>query len=294
MIYSSMEHLLLGRDRLSPMILMFVCSDCESMDMVGSARIPYPPVLPLSVPCISAVSEAHILRALDLGADGVILLGCAQCDGETAAVKFANTVLSAFDLGERAMGIRGDGCSAEHLAHEITDFAERLTPNPGERKPTEMRSDIKRYVLIDLIKNLSEDIPAFAKRGDFPFANITIDDTCTLCSACVNMCPTLALVKEGGRLAFDYPRCIACGLCEKACPEHAIRIERIFDLERLTGEPVTVFESELVLCARCGMPFASKAAIERIGGVISEDLQDLVNYCADCRPIKAIERGLVR
>lgn len=293
MIYSSMEHLLHGENKLSPLILIFVCPDVGAMDMLGRAHAQYPPVLPLFVPSINAVNEAHILRAFDLGADGVILLGCEQCESETAA-KFANTVLSAYNLGERVMTIRGDGYSTESLAHEITDFAERLAPNPKKGKPAEIKSDVKRYVLIDLIKNLSEDIPAFAEKDNFPFANIIVGDECTLCSACVNMCPTLALTKEDGKLTFAYPRCIACGLCEKACPEDAIKIEQVFDLEKLTGEPFTVFESELVRCARCGTPFASKAVIERIGGTLSNGLQDLLNYCEYCKPIKAFEKGLVR
>lgn len=45
------------------------------------------------------------------------------------------------------------------------------------------------------------------------------------CSACVDVCPTGALVAGGGGpLSVDYGRCIGCQLCVEACPTGAARL----------------------------------------------------------------------
>ncbi len=72
--------------------------------------------------------------------------------------------------------------------------------------------------------------PTLIERNtQFPFADVTIDSNsgCTLCNACVNLCSTNALSKEGNKVNFVYGNCIACGLCERACPEEAITLERV-------------------------------------------------------------------
>ena len=40
------------------------------------------------------------------------------------------------------------------------------------------------------------------------------------CRDCVNVCPTDAIVNDGGALAIDMGRCLFCNDCVKACPQH--------------------------------------------------------------------------
>jgi Ni,Fe-hydrogenase III small subunit/formate hydrogenlyase subunit 6/NADH:ubiquinone oxidoreductase subunit I len=43
------------------------------------------------------------------------------------------------------------------------------------------------------------------------------------CSACVPVCPTLAIARSNGEsVALDLGRCIFCAACVEACPTHAI------------------------------------------------------------------------
>jgi len=47
------------------------------------------------------------------------------------------------------------------------------------------------------------------------------------CRACVDICPTEALVMREGRLILDERFCLYCGACQQVCPvEGAIRVER--------------------------------------------------------------------
>ncbi len=47
------------------------------------------------------------------------------------------------------------------------------------------------------------------------------------CQACVDICPTDALLMKDGRLAFDERFCLYCGACQEVCPEEgAIVVER--------------------------------------------------------------------
>jgi Ni,Fe-hydrogenase III small subunit/formate hydrogenlyase subunit 6/NADH:ubiquinone oxidoreductase subunit I len=46
------------------------------------------------------------------------------------------------------------------------------------------------------------------------------------CQACVEACPTDAVVAEGGALSLDMGRCLFCQACADACPEGALAFSR--------------------------------------------------------------------
>lgn len=47
---------------------------------------------------------------------------------------------------------------------------------------------------------------------------------CELCGVCVRACPPEAIRVEGGRLRFDYQRCIRCFCCRELCPHAALKL----------------------------------------------------------------------
>ncbi|MGB2727615.1 MAG: 4Fe-4S binding protein [Halobacteriota archaeon] len=317
LIHSQIENLLSGD--LAKKVLLFVCPEhFETLNAVGRKKIKHPALLPLFVPCIDLLSETQILSAFALGADGVILLGCENCHRETieSTIKFANMTLSAFDLGsgsgsgsgERVLLI-SDGQLPDNYVKISADFVGKLNPSPLKKVKTAGKIDFdkpKREVLLDLIQSFSSrtktHLTLVAENTQFPFADVLIDDSkCTMCNACVNMCSTNALSKEENKINFVYGRCIACGLCERACPEEAIDLKRVLDFSRLVEkEGRKVVESELIACAECGKLFMSRAAFERISdimregegkGELSVDEQlELLGYCGDCRASKAVEK----
>ncbi len=309
LMYSQIENLLSGD--LHPKVLLFACSEhFETLNAVGRKKIKYPALLPLFVPCIDLVSETHILSAFELGADGVILLGCENSHLEQieTAVKFANMALSAFDLGERVFLISDGQCDAEDFAKETVDFVNELSPSPIRNMKRE-KIDFtkpKRDVLLELIQNLHKKTKVhpglIEENTQFPFADVAIDSKCTICNACVNLCSTNALSKEGNKVNFVYGNCIACGLCERACPEEAITLERALDFSRLV-EKETLVEPEFIACTGCGKLFMSRSAFERISELLKEregesggkgelsveEQLELLRYCEDCRASKAVE-----
>lgn len=48
---------------------------------------------------------------------------------------------------------------------------------------------------------------------------------CRGCYACVRVCPVDAIVIKGGQADILMDRCILCGRCSKACPQH-YRVEK--------------------------------------------------------------------
>ena len=62
-----------------PKIVAFLCNWCSyrGADLAGSSRMKWPPnVKPIRVMCSGRVEPAFILKALQNGADGVLVLGC--------------------------------------------------------------------------------------------------------------------------------------------------------------------------------------------------------------------------
>jgi len=65
-------------DGFEPKIIAFMCNWCAygAADLAGVSRLSYPPnIRPVRVMCSATVSPHHILRALQDGADGVLVGG---------------------------------------------------------------------------------------------------------------------------------------------------------------------------------------------------------------------------
>ena len=305
LIYSQIEDLLSAD--LDRKVLLFACSErAEDLNAVGRKRKKYPALLPLFVPCIDLVSEAHILSAFAFGAAGVILWGCDDCYHEQikSKVKFAELALSAYKLDEGVLLIS----NAEDFVTQVTDFVNKLSPIRKKKRSemidfTKPKRDIVLELLHDLYRITGVRPTLIEENTEFPFADVRIIQKCLVCNACEGLCPTKALTKDNNKINFLYGRCIACGLCEQACPEEAITLDRTLDFSRLIErERKTILESEFIACVGCGKLFVSKNAFERISKTLRESggkeevtgelslkqKLELLRYCEDCRAPKAV------
>ena len=100
-----------------------------------------------------------------------------------------------------------------------------------------------------------------------PFGTITLGDSCSFCMACAGICPSGAL-KAGGdlpQLSLVESRCHQCGMCAAACPEKCIQLQpRLLCNAQAADIPVVIKEVEPFKCVECGVPFATKAMIDRL------------------------------
>jgi len=136
---------------------------------------------------------------------------------------------------------------------------------------------------------------------DAPFGAIDIDTgRCTLCMACVAVCPSKALYAGDERPALQFieANCVQCGLCHAACPEDAIRLlPRIdYDGER-RRQLRTLHEEEPFCCIRCGKPFATRAVMERMTERLAghwmfrdEPARLRIRMCQDCKALDLFEQ----
>lgn len=127
-----------------PKIVGFLCLWCSysGADLAGSGRIKYSPnVRIIKVPCSSRVDPMFILKALQNGADGVLISGChpGDCHYQTgnynARRKFALTekLLEMYGIDPRRVMFSwvagSEGPKLAQVMNEITQTIKELGPN---------------------------------------------------------------------------------------------------------------------------------------------------------------------
>ena len=131
-------------DTFEPVLVAFCChySAYTAADMAVSQRLTYPAnVKIIRVPCSSKVDALHIVKAFEMGADGVYVAGCLEGDchfknGNTRAVRMVEYVQKYMDeIGiererlEMVMMSAGMGYRFAQVATEITEKIRKLGPS---------------------------------------------------------------------------------------------------------------------------------------------------------------------
>lgn len=92
----------------------------------------------------------------------------------------------------------------------------------------------------DLLNHPNIDKLELKVKGNYPYKELktrpplgpVVSDQCTLCNACVDVCPSGALSLDQ-QILVDEQLCIQCCACVKTCSEQAISFkERIGDFEK--------------------------------------------------------------
>ncbi len=128
-----------------PKILVFCCNWCSyaGADLAGVSRLKMPADFRvLRVMCSGRVRPEYAFKALEMGIDGVLVLGChiGDChylEGNHRAKKRFETLMDMLDyLGLEPERVRIDWVSASEgtlFQQKITDFVERIAelgPSP--------------------------------------------------------------------------------------------------------------------------------------------------------------------
>jgi ferredoxin len=136
---------------------------------------------------------------------------------------------------------------------------------------------------------------------DAPFGAVEIDTgLCTLCMACVAVCPASALYAGDDRPALQFieANCVQCGLCHTACPEDAVRLLPRIDYDGERRRRLrTLYEEEPFRCIRCGKPFATRAVVQRLTERLEqhwmfrdERTRRRILMCQDCKVLDMFEQ----
>ena len=118
-------------------------------------------------------------------------------------------------------------------------------------------------------------------------------DACTLCMACVSVCPMHALNdgQDLPQLHLIESQCVQCGICAQACPESAIELEPRYVYDSVAARTKTILHEEQPFCCiACGVPFATQKIIARMNEKLAahwmftdEDAKKRLHMCEDCR-----------
>lgn len=128
-----------------PQIVAFCCLHCAyaAADLAGGSRCGYPPSIKIvAVPCTGRVDSLHLVKALEDGADGVMVAGClpGRCHFQTGnlyanqRVEHVRRLLEEIGLeSERVRMVNvsaGMGVQFAERAKEMTETITALGPNP--------------------------------------------------------------------------------------------------------------------------------------------------------------------
>ncbi|HID42370.1 MAG TPA: hydrogenase iron-sulfur subunit [Archaeoglobaceae archaeon] len=126
-------------------IIAFCCNHCsyEAADRAGGLRKKYPESLRIvRVPCTGRVEPEFILRALEKGADGVLILGCHPGDchykeGNLTAFRrfiLLRDVLQSVGIEDR-IGLEWVGAGeVDIFVNVVDDFVKKIQEKQGKLK----------------------------------------------------------------------------------------------------------------------------------------------------------------
>jgi len=278
---SELEGLLVEMGTLEPRIVAVTCRGgmCSPGDAAGSIGREDPlNVLPLEVPCLSMVSCWLLLRAFDMGAQGVALVAASDgCQFDGASARWLREVELARRLLER-WGIepgRIEVLDWDDSSGSVKRFAQEIRG----LGPTRLR-EYRPAAVVDegpalagLVLSLDTRLGA-SQVGSVPCGRmqagyVIVDGTqCTACGLCASDCPTGALrwVAEGDSwsLLFDHALCVGCGQCVEVCPEGCLKLDNVIAPDKLGGPAEVVFGTGMVKCRECGAAVAPEAMVGRL------------------------------
>lgn len=255
--------------------------------------------IPVQVEEVGSVGIEIWLASLAYGASRVLVVDAPQIPGSVhqevqQQLTTAKTLLTG--MGYPAMAL--DFIPAPEDEAAIHDYLQTREPMPPIQPAGFAASNAKRDTLhyaLDVLAAQAPCVPSsIALPSQAPLGEIDVDrEACTLCMACVAVCPASALFDGGEtpRLEFLEQKCLQCGLCETACPEDAITLHARFLLDpESRRRRRTLNEDAVFACITCGKPFATQRLIDTMTTKLTdhpmfqeEAALKRLQMCGDCR-----------
>lgn len=249
----------------------------------------------LSIACFGRLSEGFLLAAAIYGFDEIVLDGyycddCARYRPELLAKIIDTANLIARQLGidcefliSRAQIERKSDKSEvadhgmhlsrrnflEHLKKRTVDSTSELIVKSlpdfeEEKKGLPKRVPANRSLIRQVLKRLKLEDSKIRAPGFFN--EVHIEENCSACDFCSNMCPTGALQKktEDGavKISLTPYLCTGCKLCVDVCPHASITVNSS-DEGIVFSDKYDLIDAVLAKCSKCGIEFASRENEEK-------------------------------
>ena len=214
-------------------------------------------VIPMEVNALSGFGHAEILAALATGFAGVDILVGPKTERHALEPQLELALAIAPDKAS-ILDISDPDALSEHLfgTQPMNAIDEPILPLGSRRQVARLAAKT--------LNPTSETIPLPVGA---PYGAVVVDTkACTLCLACVSLCPSGALGDNPDlpQLRFQEDACLQCGLCTNVCPEQAITLVPQFDLTDRAYTQKTLNEEDPFPCVECGTLFGVKSTIEQI------------------------------
>lgn len=214
-------------------------------------------VIPMEVSALSGFGHAEMLAALACGFARVDILLAPKTERDALdpqldlALAIAPNALALLDITD-------PDAVSDHLfdASTPTAIASPILPLGSRRQVARLAA-----------KALNPDSETLPLPAGAPYGAVIVDtDACTLCLACVSLCPSGALGDNPDlpQLRFQEDACLQCGLCTNICPEKAITLKPQLDLTDAALTQTILNEEEPFACIECGNLFGVKSTVEKI------------------------------
>ncbi|MEM7684349.1 MAG: 4Fe-4S binding protein [Paracoccaceae bacterium] len=247
-------------------------------------------VIPFELASLGAFGHAEMLAALAVGFAHVHILPGPRTERQPidAQIGIARAIAAA-GAPNRIGWVDVDDPDA--LSQQL--YSTEAPPmDHGTILPLGGRREVTRLAATAILGGAPE-VPLPLPAGA-PYGTIKIDtQKCTLCLACVSLCPPGALGDNPDKpeVNFREEACLQCGICATVCPETAIELVPQLDLRPSALATRELHGEEPFCCVECGKPFGVKSTIEKIvtklEGVHSmftnSDNARLIQMCDDCR-----------
>lgn len=243
-------------------------------------------VIPVEVPNVEGVGHAEMLAALGVGFSAVSILPGPRTD---LTVPERELALARAIAGEDAQLAILDAADPDALEDAL--YGEKAGPVLAEPiLPLGGRREVTRTAAAAINPS---DAPIPLPVGA-PYGAVVLDtDACTLCLACVSLCPVGALGENPDKpqVNFQEAACLQCGICASTCPESAITLKPQLNLSNEALAHRVLHQEEPFECIECGKPFGVKSTINRIVEKLegqhwmytNSDNVQLIQMCDDCR-----------
>lgn len=253
-------------------------------------------VIPYEMNSVSAMGLDFALTALAYGASrlSVLVPPAEAVDSLRQTAALADEIVAGLGLGGGRLRLLEETDPAA-LGRTLRRPAPPALAEPATHRVLG-RAREATLLTVDHLYALAPAPPAVLPlAGPAPFGQVVLDEAkCTLCMACIGVCPTAALSgsQDKPQLAFHEGSCVQCHLCRVTCPERAITLDRRLTFGEARSRRRILKQEEPYPCVRCGKPFGVRAMVERMverltGHPMFRDPGriDLIRMCDDCRII---------